>query len=94
MGLRIERVPTLSDNYTYVIACEDTGEAAVIDAPEFEPVVKRVDQLGVKVVKVLSTHHHWDHSGANPDSSKRYGAPVFGHFSDADRIPAYTDGLE
>lgn len=94
MGLRVERVPTLSDNYTYVIACEDTGEAAVIDAPEAEPVVKRVDELGVKVVKVLSTHHHWDHSGANPDLSKRYGAPVFGHVSDADRIPAFTDGLE
>ena len=56
MGLRVERVPTLSDNYTYVIACEDTGEAAIVDAPEAPPVVKRVDELGVKVVKVLSTH--------------------------------------
>ena len=29
MGLRVERVPTLADNYTYVIVCEETGEAAV-----------------------------------------------------------------
>jgi hydroxyacylglutathione hydrolase len=43
---------------------------------------------------VLSTHHHFDHSAANPDLAKRYDAPVFGHVSDADRIPGFTDGLE
>jgi hydroxyacylglutathione hydrolase len=94
MGLRIERVPTLGDNYSYVIACEDTGEAAIIDAPESEPVVKRVDALGVRVTKVLSTHHHFDHTAANPDLAKRYGAPVYGHVSDEGRIPGFTDGLE
>ncbi len=94
MGLRVERVPTLSDNYTYVIACDETGEAAVVDAPEAEPVVRRVDSLGVRVTKVLSTHHHYDHSAANPELAKRYEAPVFGHVSDADRIPGFTNGLE
>jgi hydroxyacylglutathione hydrolase len=94
MGLRVERVPTLGDNYSYVIACEDTGEAAIVDAPESEPVVKRVEALGVRVTKVLSTHHHLDHSAANPDLAKRYDAPVYGHVSDANRIPGFTDGLE
>jgi hydroxyacylglutathione hydrolase len=94
MGLRVERVPTLGDNYTYVIACEDTGEAAIVDAPEADPVVRRVDSLGVRVTKVLSTHHHFDHSAANPELAKRYGTPVFGHGSDAARIPGFTDGLE
>jgi len=94
MGLRVERVPTLGDNYSYVIACEDSGEAAIIDAPESEPVVKRVDELGVQVTKLLTTHHHFDHSAANPDLAKRYGVPVYGHVSDAGRIPGFTDGLE
>jgi hydroxyacylglutathione hydrolase len=94
MGLRIERVPTLRDNYTYVIVCEDSGEAAVVDAPEADPVVRRVDALGCRVTKVLSTHHHPDHSAANPALAKRYDAPVFGHHSDASRIPGFTDGLE
>ena len=34
MALRIERIPTLSDNYTYLVICEASGEAAVVDAPE------------------------------------------------------------
>jgi len=94
MGLRVERIPTLGDNYSYLIACEESGKAAVIDAPEADPVVKRVDALGVQVTKVLSTHHHFDHSAANPDLAKRYDAPVFGHASDNGRLPGLTNGLE
>ena len=94
MGLRIERIPTLGDNYTYLIVCEATGEAAVVDAPEAEPVLRRLEAVGCKLTKVLSTHHHWDHSAANPELAKRYDVPVFGHASDEGRLPALTDGLE
>jgi hydroxyacylglutathione hydrolase len=92
--MRVERIPTLGDNYTYLIICDDSGEAAVVDAPEAAPVAAAVERLGVRVTKVLSTHHHWDHSGANPELAERYGAPVYGHVSDAERIPGFTNGLE
>lgn len=94
MVLRIERIPTLSDNYTYLLLCEETGEAAVVDAPEVEPVVKRADALGARITKILSTHHHPDHAMANPELAKRYGAPVFGHVSDRERLAGFTDGVE
>jgi len=94
MGLRVERIPTFGDNYTYLIVCEQTGEAAVVDAPEDAPVVQRVEQTGARVTKILSTHHHPDHSMANPKLAARYGAPVFGHASDSGRLPGLTDGLE
>ena len=94
MGLRIERIPTLGDNYTYLLVCEATGEAAVVDAPEAAPVLRRAEQVGAKVTKILSTHHHADHSAANPELAKRFDAPVFGHASDSGRLPGLTDGLE
>jgi hydroxyacylglutathione hydrolase len=94
MALRVERIPTLRDNYTYLLVCEKTGEAAVVDAPEAAPVERRARKLGVRVAKVLSTHHHPDHSAANPELAKRYDAPVYGHVSDAKRIPGFTHGLE
>jgi len=94
MGLRVERIPTFGDNYTYLIICEETGEAAVVDAPEDAPVVRRVEETGARVVKILSTHHHPDHSMANPKLAERWGVPVFGHASDAGRLPGLTDGLE
>jgi hydroxyacylglutathione hydrolase len=94
MPLRVERIPTLRDNYTYLLICEKTGEAAVVDAPEAAPVERRVAKLGARVKQILSTHHHPDHSAANPDLAKRYDAPVLGHVSDAKRIPGFTHGLE
>ena len=94
MGLRVERIPTLGDNYTYLLVCEESGEAAVVDAPEEAPVVARAAALDVRVSKVLSTHHHLDHSQANPDLAKRYDAPVYGHRSDEGRLPGQTHGLE
>jgi hydroxyacylglutathione hydrolase len=94
MGLKVERIPTLSDNYTYLVICDETGEAAVVDAPEAGPVIRQVEQLNVRVTQILSTHHHADHSAANPKLSKRWGVPVLGHTLDADRIPGLTDGLE
>jgi hydroxyacylglutathione hydrolase len=94
MALRIERIPTLGDNYTYLLVCEQSGEAAVVDAPEVAPVARRVEALGVSVKKILSTHHHPDHAAANPELAKRYGAPVFGHQSDAGRLAGFTHGLE
>ncbi len=94
MGLRVERIPTLRDNYTYLLICEESGEAAVVDAPEAAPVIARVEASGARVRKILSTHHHPDHSLANPELARRYRAPVFGHASDADRLPGFSDGLE
>jgi hydroxyacylglutathione hydrolase len=94
MGLRVERIPTLRDNYTYLIVCEATGEAAVIDAPEAEPVLRRVEASGARVKQVLSTHHHPDHSAANPILAKHFGAPVLGHASDAGRLPGFSQGLQ
>ena len=71
MSLQIERIPTFGDNYTYLVICETTREAAVIDAPEAEPVVRRVEKTGARVTGILSTHHHPDHSMANPELAKR-----------------------
>jgi hydroxyacylglutathione hydrolase len=48
----------------------------------------------VRVGKILSTHHHPDHSMANPELAKRYGAPVYGHVSDRERLPGFSHGLE
>ena len=68
--------------------------AAVIDAPEAEPVTRRVDATGATVTKILSTHHHPDHSAANPELAERYGVPVYAHVSDAARVPGFTNGVD
>ncbi len=94
MSLQIERIPTFGDNYTYLVICEATREAAIVDAPEAEPVIRRVKETGAKVTKILSTHHHPDHTMANPELAKLYGVAVYGHTSDAERLAGFTDGVD
>ena len=94
MALRIERIPTLSDNYTYLAICDETNEAAIIDAPEVDPVVERVRQTDAQVKMILSTHHHPDHAMANPELAARFDVPVYGHVSDANRMPGMTRGVD
>ena len=50
------------DNNTYVLTCEATREAAVIDVG-FEPetVIRFVRDRGVRVRWLLNTHAHYDH---------------------------------
>ena len=94
MGLQIERIPTFGDNYTYLVICDETHDAAIVDAPEEDPVVTRVNATGARVKLILSTHHHFDHSMANPQLAERYGVPVYGHTSDAERLPGQTKGVD
>ena len=51
------------DNNSYVVACEATGEAAVIDVG-FEPeaVIELVRAEGLEVRWLLGTHAHFDHA--------------------------------
>ena len=50
------------DNDTYVLACPETREAAVIDVG-FEPdvVIETVREAGLTVTLLLNTHAHYDH---------------------------------
>lgn len=50
-----------------------------------------VKQLNVKLTKILTTHHHWDHANGNPELVKLLGdqkTPVYGG---DDRIPGLTN---
>jgi len=94
MTLQIERIPTFTDNYTYLLICNETKEAAIVDAPEADPVIARVDATGAKVTKILSTHHHADHAMANSILAKQYDAPVYGHHSDSGRLEGFTNGVD
>ncbi|XP_018052508.1 PREDICTED: hydroxyacylglutathione hydrolase, mitochondrial isoform X5 [Atta colombica] len=51
---------------------EETQEAAIVDPVDPEAVTAAVQQNDVKLTKILTTHHHWDHSGGNAKLSKSF----------------------
>jgi len=65
--MRIRILPALSDNYMYLLVDEKTQEAAIVDPVDPDSVIKAVEEEGVKLTTVLTTHHHWDHAGGNKE---------------------------
>jgi hydroxyacylglutathione hydrolase len=89
--MRIVPVPCLKDNYAYLVVCERSGTAAVVDPSEAEPVLAASKREGVKLVSIWCTHHHLDHVGGNEGVVRAGGiAEVVAHVSDRGRVPEQT----
>ncbi|XP_018052505.1 PREDICTED: hydroxyacylglutathione hydrolase, mitochondrial isoform X2 [Atta colombica] len=71
-NMKVQILPALQDNYMYLIIDEETQEAAIVDPVDPEAVTAAVQQNDVKLTKILTTHHHWDHSGGNAKLSKSF----------------------
>jgi len=71
------------DNNTYVLACERTREAAVIDVG-FEPevVIRAVRAAGFTVSHLLNTHAHYDHAAGMRTAQEALGGAYALHPAD------------
>jgi len=90
--MKVIPIPCAFDNYSYLLICEQTGAAAVVDPTEFYPVYKALDELGVRLSAILCTHHHHDHIGGMEELLAEYEADVtvYGFRDDMHRIPGIT----
>ncbi|MFN3607011.1 MAG: MBL fold metallo-hydrolase, partial [Cypionkella sp.] len=61
MPLLLETIPCLADNYAYLIHDLETGQTALVDAPEAPPILARLAEKGWTLGQIFITHHHPDH---------------------------------
>jgi hydroxyacylglutathione hydrolase len=92
--MKIHQIPLLRDNYGYLLVCEKTKQAAIVDPSEAEPVLRRIEQEKVIPAAILNTHHHRDHTGGNEGLLAAGKLEVYGHKSDSGRIAGLTRGLD
>jgi hydroxyacylglutathione hydrolase len=89
--MKIISIPCSFNNFAYLVICEQTRTAAVVDPTEAYPVWREAEAVGVTLVAVLCTHHHPDHIGGLKDLlDEQPGLAVLGYGSDVNRIPGMT----
>ena len=92
--MRVEIIPCLQDNYSYVIIDENNNSACVVDPGEAKPIVDYLKNKNIKLRYILNTHHHFDHIGGNEYLKKKFGSIVVGFKKDINRIPEIDVLLE
>jgi len=85
--MRVEIIPCLQDNYSYLIIDDSNNSACVIDPSEAEPIINFLKNKDIRLKYILNTHHHFDHIGGNKNLKKKFGSIVIGFKEDSKRIP-------
>lgn len=71
----------------YLVGCEKTREAAVIDpGDDIERILAELKNADLKPVYIINTHEHFDHVGANKRLHDASGAQILAHSASADEI--------
>jgi hydroxyacylglutathione hydrolase len=84
--LEIVQFPALTDNYIYLLHDQQSGETAVIDPSEAEPVLQVLKQKGWQLTYILNTHHHSDHVEGNLELKRQTACQIIASDFDKQRI--------
>lgn len=92
MIVKCFKVGWLSTN-CYVVGCEETKEAAVIDPgleseAEAELILDYIKQNCFHIKYIINTHGHPDHISGNAAMKEATGAPILIHENGDDRVEA------
>ncbi len=69
----------------YILGCEQTKKAAVIDpGGDEERVLQKIDSLGLELEQILLTHSHPDHVCGNRRIKEATGAKIVAHKEEAE----------
>ena len=85
--MKVEIIPCLKDNYSYLIIDETNNDACIVDPSEAKPVINFIEKEKINLKYILNTHHHFDHIGGNIELKEKYDSIVVGYKYDAERIP-------
>jgi len=94
MTVEIEQFMCRSDNFGVLLHDVESGQTALIDAPEEAPIVAAIRRTGWKPNMILTTHHHGDHVEANLALKERLGLRIVGPKAEAAKIPGIDEAVE
>ena len=94
MALKIEQFMCRSDNFGVLLHDPESGQTALIDAPEEASILAAVERTGWTPTVILTTHHHGDHVEANLTLKQRFRLRIIGPEAEAAKIPGIDETVE
>ncbi len=91
MTIKIDQFMCREDNFGVLIHDPESGQTALIDAPQEAPILAAVERTGWKPSLLLITHHHADHVEANLALKKRFGLKIVGPEAEKAKIPGIDE---
>ena len=94
MNFEIHQIPLWEDNYIYLLHEKEADKTAVIDPGEAQIVHRFLKNKNLKLDFILTTHHHFDHTGGNLQLKQDWNCKVYGFKEDEQRIPGIDISLK
>ncbi len=91
--LEVVRVSVLSDNYAWLLHDAASGDTAVIDPGEAQPLLDAAAARGWAIDAIWLTHWHPDHVGGAAAIKAATGAHVLGPEAERAKIGALDNGV-
>jgi len=66
-------------NYSYLLGCDITKKAVVIDPLDAHRCLQLAMQQGYDITHIINTHEHWDHIAGNEELADATGAQIIAH---------------
>ncbi len=77
INLFFKQIQRHGDNFSYIIADEETKQAAVVDSSyNADEIMKIVKTQNLQLKYVINTHGHFDHTAGNSELTSIFGAKV------------------
>jgi len=87
MTIEIDQFLCRADNFGVLMHDTESGDTALIDAPEEAAILEAIKRTGWKPTLILTTHHHGDHVEANLSLKQKFNLKIVGPKAEAAKIP-------
>ena len=81
-------------NFNYLIGCQKTREAVAIDPLAYKLCLSAAKENDLKIVSVINTHEHFDHTGGNKGIIEQTNATLYAHENAKNTIEGLDVGLK
>ena len=81
-------------NFNYLIGCSKTREAIAVDPLAYNLCLEEAKKNELKIIAVINTHEHLDHTGGNDKIIQQTGAKLYAHHNAKSVIKDVDIGLK